>query len=54
MNWLKRRWAEPDTRNAVSILFGLAAAAYPPYAVYLGIVAAGIGLHTAITPSSEK
>lgn len=54
MKWLKRRWAEPDTKNAVSILFALASVAYPPYAAYLGIVAAGIGLHTAITPSTQK
>lgn len=54
MKWLKARWAEPDTKNAVSILFALAATAYPPYAVYLSIIAAGIGLHTAATNSTDK
>lgn len=54
MKWLKRRWAEPDTKNGVAVLLTLASIAYPPYAVYLRVIAAGLGLHTAITPSTQK
>lgn len=51
MNWFKKLWANPDVHIAFGTLSGVAATAFPQYAMPLAAVAAVLGVNGIVQPS---